>query len=68
MNSNIADQRGGAQPYQTNDSQDLGSPNRQDLISYDDEPMRPRPMGNVNKSEYRSSEVTHLNSDGETGM
>jgi len=68
MNSNSADQRGGAQPYQLNNSQNLGSPNRQDLIYNDDEPMRPRPIGNVNKSEYRSSDVTHLNSEGETGM
>jgi len=68
MNPNIADQRGGAQPHQLNHSHNLGSPNRQDLISNDDEPNRPRPQGVVGKNDVRSSDQTYLQSEAEPSV
>jgi len=67
MNPNIADQRG-AQPHQLNHSHNLGSPNRQDLISMDDEPNRPRPVGVVGRNDVRSSDQTYLQSEAEPSI
>lgn len=67
MNPNSADHRG-AQPHQLNHSNNLGSPNRQDLIDHDDEPSRPRPLGVIANNNIRSSDQTYLQSEGEPSM